>query len=232
VRTIVRAARTALLVVLVMLALFVAACGRKAPPVAPQVEVPVPLALAYRAVGNTLELGWTFPPAQRPPEAFRVLRARVDTGCPQCPVQFEDVGVVGARPGEAAYAFRDEGVAAGGSYIYQVTPLFPLGVEGPPSALLNVIWRGAPPPRGVVAVATEGGMRVFWEPEIGAWAYGVWRGAGEGRGVLVRLGEAQVPPYTDTTALPDHTYRYAVATITQAGEGPPSAPAWATVPPK
>jgi predicted small lipoprotein YifL len=223
----VRAARAAALLALIAV-LGVAGCGRKGPPVVPRVPQGVtPQALQLQARGEVLELSWRYPAQALQPEIFRVLRARVDTACPDCPLNFREVGSLGALA-KGEYLFQDEGLTPGAAYAYRVVPVFARGVEGPASEPLEVTWRAAEPPAGLVAAGIEGGVRLFWEPRPGALGYFVYRA--EGAGQFVRLGEVKVPPYLDAAAQPGRTYRYAVATVGRTGEGPLTAPVEATVP--
>lgn len=222
-----RGAWGALNAALILLAVGVvlAGCGRKGPPVVPRVPAAAKLQPSFRAEGDTLVLAWRYPAGALQPESFRILRAEPETGCPECPPRFHEVGTLGAQI-EGEYLFRDEGLTPGAAYAYQVLPLFPRGVEGPLSDTVRLTWRATPPPTGLAAVPGEGGVRLFWEPEVGLKGYAVYRG--EGTGEMTRLAEVEVPPYLDAAVQSGRTYRYAVAAIGQTGEGPPSAPVEAT----
>lgn len=225
--------RAAALVAAVVVAAFalvacLAGCGRKTPLVPPHVPAAArPQILAFRALGNDLELTWRYPAAAIPPEEFRVLRADLSAGCPDCPPMYSVLATVPAQA-QGDYFFRDTGLIPGAGYAYEVLPVFPRAVEGEPSPQLKLMWRSAAPPTGISAVAQPDVVRLFWEPELGALSYAVWRA--EGRDELKRVAEAPGPPYVDRAVVAGHTYRYAVATIGDTGEGPPSEPVEAFVP--
>ena len=142
-----RGAWGALNAALILLAVgaLLAGCGRKGPPVVPRVPAAVKPQPSYRAEGDTLVLAWRYPAGALQPESFRILRAEPETGCPECPPRYHEVGNLGAQAG-GGYLFRDEGLTPGAAYAYQVLPLFPRGVEGPLSDTVRLTWRATPPP--------------------------------------------------------------------------------------
>ncbi len=224
--------RAALLLAALLVALGANGCGHKEPPMPPRAPEPARPRVSFAAEGEALRLTWLFPASAPQPEAFRVLRAGPDESCPDCPPRYEERGLVYAHAGPEPYEIRDQGLVPGAAYAYTVMPLFPRGVEGPPSEPVRLVWRAALPPTGLVAVGTPAGVRLFWDTQLGAKGYALWRAevVGGMAGPLERLGEVELPPYLDAAVSPGCLYRYAVATIAQAGEGPPSAPVEVTAP--
>ncbi|MFE5342211.1 fibronectin type III domain-containing protein [Isoptericola sp. NPDC056578] len=135
--------------------------------------------------------------------------------------------VVGTSAGTT---FRDAGVEAGVPYRYQVTAVGPGGASDASAEVRALVTSGsttAPAP-GDLAVAAERSYSVdlAWSDVEGATAYGVYRAPAGG--ALELLDHVAGPGYTDDTAEPSTSYRYAVTTVSPGGESEPSADVAAT----
>jgi hypothetical protein len=127
------------------LLLLFAACGRKAPPVAPQ---PRPLAavtdLKAMLDQQHIRLTWTHTPENRYAKSYVVLRAQrglSQPACNDCPKVFQKVGMLplaGALRDEKHALDFSQNLAAGFRYIFSVRPIHSSGAQGPDSNLVVV----------------------------------------------------------------------------------------------
>ncbi|MGF0118616.1 fibronectin type III domain-containing protein [Promicromonospora sp. Marseille-Q5078] len=122
-------------------------------------------------------------------------------------------------------SFRDDDVEAGVPYRYRVTAVGPGGSSDASSEVSALVTAGtttAPAP-GDLDVTAERSYSVDlgWAEVDGATAYGVYR-APAGGGTFELLAHVAGPGYTDETAEPSSTYRYAVTTVSPGGESEPS----------
>ncbi len=130
---------------LVMLALPIAGCGKKGPPVAPH---SLPLArvsdLQGALIQDTVRLTWRHTPENADAVGYIVLRAQSPVSqpeCPTCPLVFQKAGTVPVhRPQRRQphdLAFVQE-VAQGFRYTYSVRPYQSSGAQGPDSDLVVI----------------------------------------------------------------------------------------------
>lgn len=130
---------------LAVILLGAAACGKKAPPVAPQQE---PLAAVDDLKGvlrqGNVELSWSHIPGNRGVRSYIVLQAREalsQQACPGCPLEFQKTGSV-----EVAESLRkekhsldySESLTAGFRYSFSVRPVSGSGAQGPDSNLVVI----------------------------------------------------------------------------------------------
>lgn|GEM_PF-913032 len=118
-------------------------------------------------------------------------------------------------------SFRDADVEAGVPYRYQVTAVGPGGASEASAEARVLVTSGsttAPAP-GDLGVTAERSYSVdlAWSGVEGATAYGVYRAPSDG-GTFELLDHVRDPGYTDDTAEPSSTYRYAVTTVSPGGE--------------
>ncbi|MCK9794040.1 hypothetical protein M1843_09810 [Isoptericola sp. 4D.3] len=122
-------------------------------------------------------------------------------------------------------SFRDPDVEAGVPYRYQVTAVGPGGASGASAEARALATSGSPtaPAPGDLGVTAERSYSVDlgWPAVDGATAYGVYRAPADS-GALELLDHVAGPGYTDDTAEPSSTYRYAVTTVSPGGESEPS----------
>ncbi|MCZ2261176.1 fibronectin type III domain-containing protein [Isoptericola sp. QY 916] len=122
-------------------------------------------------------------------------------------------------------SFRDADVEAGVPYRYQVTAVGPGGASDASAAVSALVTSGsttAPAPGDLaVGAARSYSVDLGWSAVDGATAYGVYRAPADG-GELELLGHVADPSYTDDTAEPSSSYRYAVTTVSPGGESEPS----------
>lgn len=110
-------------------ALLAASCGKKGPPQPPSGDKPPPVTdLAYSVTGNTVKLSWTIPQTTAKAKSavvgfliFRYQQPAYERECPNCPVNFQQIGDVPARgqPGVTPLVFTQT-IALGYRYIYKV----------------------------------------------------------------------------------------------------------------
>lgn len=118
----------------------VAGCGKKGPPVAPDLP-PLPRITELKGslAGDTATLVWRCVGRENT-RAFNVLRAQSPAdqpACPKCPMIFQMVGT--ADPGrDADHCQFSESVAAGFVYTYKVQPVGPAGDQGAESNLVII----------------------------------------------------------------------------------------------
>jgi len=166
-------------------ALALAACGKKAPPVPPEMRAPQPIADLTGAVRESaIELAWT-PPGRRVDrsrlrdlELMRIFRVEdTGTGEPKSAMlvdgmisgYVEIASIKAADPAPAAaqgarIVFSDrQNLAYGRRYTYVLLAGDSHGRIGPPSPRVSVTYVAAPePPSSVVAEAGEREVRLRW----------------------------------------------------------------------
>jgi hypothetical protein len=128
-----------------VLLLWVAGCGKKAPPVAPQSR-PLTAVTDLKAMLDQghVRLTWTHSPDNRYAKAYVVLRAQRELSrpeCNDCPRVFQKVGsldLTGAIRDEKHTLDFSENLAAGFRYIFSVRPVHSSGAQGPDSNLVIV----------------------------------------------------------------------------------------------
>ena len=163
------------LVVAAIAGMAVAGCGKKGPPVAPELRLPL-AATALRAMidEDTIVLSWTNPQARgdgsslRDLTAVRLYRREDDEGAPLKPamlssgrvVGYDEIAAIRLDAPAPAVVKNDvvqwvdrRGLAAGRRYVYVVTATDSLGRTGAPSERLAVPFLSAPRPPGTVRVS-------------------------------------------------------------------------------
>jgi predicted small lipoprotein YifL len=208
--------RAALAAVLLLAA--AAGCGKKGPPVAPELRLPAPAAdLAASVDEGHVVLTWTNPTSRvdgtRLGDLRRVTvhrRAERD-GDPAKPAMRSGAGVVGYEavaaialdaPAPAAVErgrvrWEDrQGLESGRRYVYVVTATDAQGRTSPPSARADVTLLAAPrPPEDLRAAAGDGHVSLDWRPPA-AFTDGTPL-AGEVRYLVLRAaGDAPLAPVT------------------------------------
>ena len=116
--------RVGLLVLLSVLALTPAACGKKGQPRPPK-AAGLPVVKDLRAVvdGGKVRLTWTLPAGSEGVAGFIIERSRPEKDiCPGCPRDFEEVRRIPAERGAASFEDVDEGLPGKGRFFYRVTP--------------------------------------------------------------------------------------------------------------
>ena len=116
--------RVGLLVLLCVLALAPAACGKKGPPRPPRAPG-LPAVEDLRAVidGGRVRLTWTLPPGSEGVAGFVIERSKPQKDlCPGCPRDFEEVRTIPAERGAASFEDVDEDLPGKGRFFYRVTP--------------------------------------------------------------------------------------------------------------
>ncbi len=116
------------------------ACGKKAPPVAPQHKALAAVADLKGVLGrDSVRLTWSHDPANRGAARYVVLRAQealARPACADCPLKFQKTGsvqVVGSLRKQKHHLDFSETPAAGFRYSYSVRPVTASGAQGPDS---------------------------------------------------------------------------------------------------
>jgi hypothetical protein len=215
------------LVLWVALAVLVAACGKKAPPIRPERLVPAPVRVSeLRNVADGVRLFWAAPKQRvdkKPLEGLRgflIYRADGDSRqtCLAPGNTFRRVGTVQAEDAGAdnntLYSFLDADAAPGRWYVYRVFAEDLDGNLSTPPEGQPVIRRGAPPPQAPQPALTIGdGFLSFRMPafpeNVAGWY--VYRGPTDA--VLPTLPLFPQPvtnrEYTDAGIVNDIAYQYA-----------------------
>lgn len=229
--------------------LVIGGCGLRGTPVAPETRLPAAAsALAGSVENDGIQVSWSNPTRRVDGSRLRdLVTARVyrleDPGegavkpallargriagygelvtlrlAPPTPVS--QSGVTASVQGERAFLSDRRGLTLGRRYTYVVVTEDTRGRVSPPSGRLSILYIAAPePPRDLVAEASEGEVRLRWQPPArlidgsavtGPIGYEVLR-AVTPDGPLVAL----TPPilgtsYLDRAVENDHTYAYAV----------------------
>jgi hypothetical protein len=175
------------LLALGLAALALGACGKKGPPVAPELRLPVPAAMLQAIIEDgAISVGWTNPRSRADGSALRdlavvTLYRREDTeGAPLKPALLEGARVVGydeiaaIRLAAPAPAVVDDGhvrwvdrrgLVPGRRYVYVVTATDATGRTSAPSERLAVPFLAPPdPPRDVRVTPGDGRVTLSWEP--------------------------------------------------------------------
>jgi hypothetical protein len=172
---------------LLVLASAGAGCGKKGPPVAPELRLPAPVAdLAAAVDGEHVVLTWTNPGSRADGSRLRDLaqvtvhRREESTGEPAKPAMLSGRDVVGyeavgrialdapdpaeVRQGRVRWEDR-RGLASGRRYVYVVTAADSAGRSSPPSARATVTLL-APPraPGDLRAIPGDGQVTLAWTP--------------------------------------------------------------------
>ena len=116
--------RVCLVVLLCVLAVAPAACGKKGPPRPPKAPgLPVVKDLQAVVDGGKVRLIWTVPPGSEGVAGFIIERGKPEKDlCPGCPRDFEEVRTISAKRGAASFEEVDENLPGKGRFFYRVTP--------------------------------------------------------------------------------------------------------------
>jgi fibronectin type 3 domain-containing protein len=164
------------------------------------------------------------------PLVYEILRAPA-ADAPLAPI---------ARTTPGTTSMTDRGLETDRTYYYAVRAIHREGatqIEGEPTARVAVTPADVtppPPPTDLVAIPSQGIVRLSWTPSPGpdVAAHIVYRAAGAG--ALERVGTVRMPGSTFTDQnVPPGTYRYAVTaqdTAVRANESKPSNQVTVTVP--
>jgi predicted small lipoprotein YifL len=144
--------KTRFVVILLIIAIFVIACGRKEKPLPP--EAKAPRAVSYFTARGDVQgiiLSWTAPEKTAQGEllkdlsSFLIMRARHtpdEIDGPDTLAQIRHTPEVGSQEPKK-YFYRDENVRPGQKMSYVVYPVNEQGVRGVPSPSLLVTFRGS-----------------------------------------------------------------------------------------
>ena len=180
-----RAGAFALPLIVALLAVAVAGCGKKGPPVAPEGRVPVAVSdLSGLVEGSAVILSWSNPGTRadgtrlKDLTTIRIYR-REDAGDGEPKpamlswgkvVGYDEIAAIRlAEPApatiegpRATWADREK-LTVGRRYVYVLTAVDSIGRSSPPSPRVLVPFLAAPrPPDGLTATAGEGEARLAW----------------------------------------------------------------------
>jgi titin len=189
-------------------------------------DVPgIPLNLAAVPGDRTVSLTWETPTLDggRPILGYRILRG--DSGGP--PEIIAERGLI--------TDFMDEGLINGVSYQYAISAFNNVG-EGMPTEFIDVTPAGlSEAPRSLAADAELTAITLTWSSPLdtgGGQVTGfiIYRGLSSGSLVVLESMSGTTNMFVDSDLIPGTTYFYAVAAITQPGEGELSDPVQARAP--
>ena len=211
------------------------ACGKKGPPVSFDRIVPEVITDLEASVreGRVI-LAWSLPRENTDGSdlvdlvGFKVLKGSLEgeecKGCPERLVPIAEVDLVSGEDHwiEANRVFwADKGLRAGKEYTYRVLSLNRRGHFSQESNGIEVLWDNPlPPPRHFRALAGDGVVELKWAPVEEAAGYNLYR---SDRGEGFPLHPVNPEPiedthYRDTRLVNDRDYRYAVRSVSKAGE--------------
>jgi hypothetical protein len=109
---------------LCVLALAPAACGKKGPPRPPKASgLPVVKDLRAEVDGGKVRLTWTLPADSEGVAGWIIERSKPEKDiCPGCPRDFEEIRTIPAERGAASFEVVDEDLPGKGRFSYRVTP--------------------------------------------------------------------------------------------------------------
>jgi len=215
-------------------------CGKKTPPLPPELVVPAPIAdLSGEIDPEGVTLSWSWPAKTekgatlRRISEFTVERA-VDPAadfCADCPLRYQTIitlpgGVAPEKPGEGRLSFRDQDLRPGYHYSYRVRSGLGWRVVSAPS--MPVAWFWQPPlapPTELSAQVGEREARLNWRPPTldregrkltEALLYQVYRSE-NGKPFRPVSGNLTVPAYTDQGLQSRVAYRYQVRAARASG---------------
>ena len=134
--------RGAALAALLLVAVTVAGCGKKADPISPQfIRIPAITGLTADSVAEGMLLAWSAAGPIGWIDHFRILRgeAAADEVCPGCPQEYRPLATPKIadqkirRGGEGVFRYLDGTVTAGRFYSYRVSACDSKGQCGEPS---------------------------------------------------------------------------------------------------
>ncbi len=138
--------------VLVLAAMLVIGCGKKAPPVAPRHAPLIQVTDLHGGLNKgTVRLTWHHSPENAHAVGYIVLRAQsalIRPECPGCPLVFQKVDTITMRGSQRkkkhALEFYQD-VVEGFRYTYSVRPYQSSGAQGPDSNLVVMTSAEGPP---------------------------------------------------------------------------------------
>ena len=231
-----------------VLALVIAGCGRKGPLVPPEAMVPAAIAdLRVEQQGERVIVSWTQPGREeaggplKDLAGFRVFRREVlppGEDCEECPTAYRLIQTVDpeylqhvVRVGNS-YSFVDTGLEPGKTYQYKVVTFKADGSESKQSNLARRKKVAPPPPPVVQAASSPTGVVLRWEPVTVAknstlLGYQIYRRKAGGAAALPVTGKPiQETSFEDMRLEHGVKYGYTVRTVAKVDgetvEGDPS----------
>jgi hypothetical protein len=223
-------------VVLLLLLLFIVACGRRGDPVAiePYKEVGVVDNLRASIVGDNLYLSWGYPDVKTFPKkalkGFVVFRAEMYPGetLENCDCKFRSLDFIVAEK-QKDFEYLDKKALRTQSYVYKIVVMDKNNRMGKASNIVVVKGIEHEPekvlvlpeaPKGIIAVYTQKSVVITWD-EIKTQKikfYRIYRSEGED---FLPIGESATPAFTDRTVEGSKKYFYRITAVADR-EGPPS----------
>jgi hypothetical protein len=234
--------RARLVGALALLGLAFAGCGKKGPPVAPEMRLPVPPTGLQASIDESVVvLTWSNPVRRMDGSALkdltgvRLFRHEDGGAGPLKPAVlsgrrvagYEEIATIrldAAAPGDTARWVDQRGLALGRRYVYVATAIDSVGRSSPPSERRAITFLAAPkPPRALEATAGNRQATVTWiapaeftdeSPVSGELRYVVLRGTGAaGPLAVVTPQPLSATSFTDTGLDNETEYRYAVRVV-------------------
>jgi fibronectin type 3 domain-containing protein len=210
------------------------ACGKKGPPVSLDRIVPEVIRDLQASIRKErVILQWSLPRENTDGSdlvdlvGFKVLRGYLDEECPGCPDRIEAIAEIGLVSGENYWIeagrifWVDKDLLPGEKYIYRVLAVNRRGHFSQESNRVEVLWDNPPrPPKQVRAMAGDGMVELSWISVEGTAGYNLYRSVKGGDFPLNPLNPKPIVDtyYRDTRVMNDRDYRYAVRSVSKAGE--------------
>jgi hypothetical protein len=231
-----------LFLVLLVLLLLAAACGKKSMPLSPDQVLPAPVReFKLSQEGDALVLNWLLPRVNligqplTQVQGCRVYRCDVSgvEAAAQCPTNFvlyADIDLAYPKQGEVrgeAVLFQDRELAPDRRYYYRVAAYDQDGYPGGWSPTLSHVWGWLPrPPRDLKAAAGDKVVALTWSPVTqlsnGSPArdlagYLVYRRSGDGAWIKVSPAPVTATAYQDVAVLNEVEYTYKIQAVRRVG---------------
>ena len=234
-------ARLAPFLALVSCLVLLGGCGKKTPPIPPQLMQPAPIQdLQYRIDGKDALISWSFPSralggspiTQIESFDFERAVAPVEDFCDGCPVAFGPPVTIagGALPdtGGRMASYRETDIKPGHIYFYRVRSRLSRWFASQPTAILSFTYDIAPATiTDVTVTALDGMARVSWgqpttlangDPMVDAPVYQLFRSEGEEPFTLLTDNvPVYVTTYFDGAVSNGRSYRYQVRALRRVG---------------
>ena len=210
-------------------------CGKKGPPVSLDRIVPKAVRDLEASVREErVILQWSLPKENTDGsklvdlQGFKVLRGSFEgQECKGCPERLVPIAEVDLASGEHYLMetnrlfWVDRGLRVGRTYGYRVLAFNRRGHFSQQSNKVEVLWDiPPPPPKQLRAVAGDGMVELKWAPVEGTVGYNLYRSGAEEGFPPQPLNPEPIEDthYRDTRVVTERDYRYAVRSVSKAGE--------------
>ncbi|MGO8673986.1 MAG: choice-of-anchor tandem repeat GloVer-containing protein, partial [Capsulimonadaceae bacterium] len=114
-------------------------------------------------------------------------------------------------------AYTDTGLTNGGTYFYKVSAANGSGTSPLSNEASATPAPTAPPPAGLIAIAGDTQISLFWTASAGASSYNIYRGTVSGGEGTTPVGSSAGPSYSDSGLTNGIVFYYKVAAVNGGG---------------